>query len=156
MTTKRSETPEPAVPRPPTFSRKDLLDIESITEDDIRLVLDTAESMREINQRSIKKVPALRGKLVANLFFENSTRTRFSFEIAERRLSADSIAFTAAGVACRLAVAEIDKEHRAPFVDELRGSASDDRFKVVRMCTEGNDVILPWTVHGSPSGRLLT
>ena len=79
MTTKRSETPEPAVPRPPAFSRKDLLDIESITEDDIRLVLDTAESMREINQRSIKKVPTLRGKLVANLFFENSTRTRFSF-----------------------------------------------------------------------------
>jgi aspartate carbamoyltransferase catalytic subunit len=97
VTTKRSETPEPAVPRPPTFSRKDLLDIESITEDDIRLVLDTAESMREINQRSIKKVPTLRGKLVANLFFENSTRTRFSFEIAERRLSADSIALSAAG-----------------------------------------------------------
>jgi aspartate carbamoyltransferase catalytic subunit len=97
VTTKRSETPEPAVPRPPTFSRKDLLDIESINEDDIRLVLDTAESMREINQRSIKKVPTLRGKLVANLFFEDSTRTRFSFEIAERRLSADSIALSATG-----------------------------------------------------------
>ncbi|HEX7615492.1 MAG TPA: aspartate carbamoyltransferase catalytic subunit [Thermoanaerobaculia bacterium] len=97
MTTKRGESPEPAVPRAPAFSRKDLLDIESITEDDIRLVLDTAESMREINQRSIKKVPTLRGKLVANLFFENSTRTRFSFEIAERRLSADSIALSATG-----------------------------------------------------------
>ena len=96
MTTKRGESPGP-VPRTPSFSRKDLLDIESITEDDIRLVLDTAESMREINQRSIKKVPTLRGKLVANLFFENSTRTRFSFEIAERRLSADSIAFSATG-----------------------------------------------------------
>jgi len=97
VTTKRSESPEPAVPRVSTLSRKDLLDIESITEDDIRLVLDTAESMREINQRAIKKVPTLRGKLVANLFFENSTRTRFSFEIAERRLSADSIAFSASG-----------------------------------------------------------
>jgi aspartate carbamoyltransferase catalytic subunit len=97
VTTKRGESPEPAVPRSPSFSRKDLLDIESITEDDIRLVLDTAESMREINQRSIKKVPTLRGKLVANLFFENSTRTRFSFEIAERRLSADSIALSALG-----------------------------------------------------------
>ncbi|MDL2717132.1 MAG: aspartate carbamoyltransferase catalytic subunit [Acidobacteriota bacterium] len=97
MTTKRGESPEPSVPRSPAFSRKDLLDIESINEDDIRLVLDTAESMREINQRSIKKVPTLRGKLVANLFFENSTRTRFSFEIAERRLSADSIALSAAG-----------------------------------------------------------
>ncbi|MGE5346583.1 MAG: aspartate carbamoyltransferase catalytic subunit [Acidithiobacillales bacterium] len=83
--------------RPHVFSKKDLLDIESISEDDIRLVLDTAESMREINQRAIKKVPTLRGKLVANLFFEPSTRTRFSFEVAERRLSADSISFAAAG-----------------------------------------------------------
>jgi aspartate carbamoyltransferase catalytic subunit len=53
--------------------------------------------MREINQRSIKKVPTLRGKLVANLFYEASTRTRFSFEVAERRLSADSISFSQAG-----------------------------------------------------------
>ena len=91
--TRSEPTPRARRPAPVRrFSKKDLLDIESITEDDIRLVLDTAESMREINQRSIKKVPTLRGKLVANLFFENSTRTRFSFEIAERRLSADSIA----------------------------------------------------------------
>ena len=95
---RRADAPSDVPPdRPHVFSKKDLLDIDSITEDDIRLVLDTAESMREINQRTIKKVPTLRGKLVANLFFESSTRTRFSFEIAERRLSADSIAFTAAG-----------------------------------------------------------
>jgi len=95
---RRADAPPDVPPdRPHVFSKKDLLDIDSITEDDIRLVLDTAESMREINQRTIKKVPTLRGKLVANLFFESSTRTRFSFEIAERRLSADSIAFTAAG-----------------------------------------------------------
>lgn len=94
--TKRSDSPVPASPRR-ALSKKDLLDIDGITEDDIRLVLDTAESMREINQRAIKKVPTLRGKLVANLFFENSTRTRFSFEIAERRLSADSIALSAVG-----------------------------------------------------------
>ncbi len=95
----RRPDPSPSAPadRSHVFSRKDLVDIESISEDDIRLVLDTAESMREINQRAIKKVPTLRGKLVANLFFESSTRTRFSFEIAERRLSADSIAFSAAG-----------------------------------------------------------
>ena len=80
-----------------SFSSKDLLDIESLTKDDVQLVLDTAESMREINQRAIKKVPTLRGKLVANLFYEASTRTRFSFEIAERRLSADSISFSTAG-----------------------------------------------------------
>jgi aspartate carbamoyltransferase catalytic subunit len=94
--TKRSDSPVPASSRR-ALSKKDLLDIDGITEDDIRLVLDTAESMREINQRAIKKVPTLRGKLVANLFFENSTRTRFSFEIAERRLSADSIALSAVG-----------------------------------------------------------
>jgi aspartate carbamoyltransferase catalytic subunit len=93
---KRPDATASAAPRR-ALSKKDLLDIDGITEDDIRLVLDTAESMREINQRSIKKVPTLRGKLVANLFFENSTRTRFSFEIAERRLSADSIALSATG-----------------------------------------------------------
>lgn len=80
-----------------TLSRKDLLDIESLTPGEIALVLDTAETMREINLRPIKKVPTLRGKLVANLFYENSTRTRFSFEIAERRLSADSISLSQAG-----------------------------------------------------------
>jgi aspartate carbamoyltransferase catalytic subunit len=94
--TKRPDSTVPAAPRR-ALSKKDLLDIDGISEDDIRLVLDTAESMREINQRAIKKVPTLRGKLVANLFFENSTRTRFSFEIAERRLSADSIALSATG-----------------------------------------------------------
>ena len=100
--TKRPDPPVPAAPRR-ALSKKDLLDIEGISEDDIRLVLDTAESMREINQRAIKKVPTLRGKLVANLFFENSTRTRFSFEIAERRLSADSIAFRRPGPPSRRA-----------------------------------------------------
>ncbi|MEO6326538.1 MAG: aspartate carbamoyltransferase catalytic subunit [Thermoanaerobaculia bacterium] len=96
--TKRSDShPEADVSPPHVFSRKDLLDLESISRDDIQLVLETADSMREINARSIKKVPTLRGKLVANLFYEASTRTRFSFEIAERRLSADSISFTQAG-----------------------------------------------------------
>src|SRR5262249_30573336 len=82
---------------PHVFSQKDLLDLSAISREDIELVLETAESMREINARSIKKVPTLRGKLVVNLFYEASTRTRFSFEIAERRLSADSIAFSQAG-----------------------------------------------------------
>jgi len=94
--TKRADS-SPGTAAPHVFSGKDLVDIESLSPADIRLVLDTAESMREINARAIKKVPTLRGKLVANLFFEASTRTRFSFEIAERRLSADSIAFSQAG-----------------------------------------------------------
>jgi len=95
--TKRTDNLPESPASPHVFSKKDLLDIESITSEDVSLVLDTAESMREINARAIKKVPTLRGKLVANLFFESSTRTRFSFEIAERRLSADSISFTQAG-----------------------------------------------------------
>ena len=93
MTRRADAPPEPLA----SFAKKDLVDIGSLTRPEIQLILDTAESMREINQRSIKKVPTLRGKLVANLFFEASTRTRFSFEIAERRLSADSISFSAAG-----------------------------------------------------------
>jgi aspartate carbamoyltransferase catalytic subunit len=70
---------------------KDLLGIEDLGPDDIRLILDTALAMKEVGSRAIKKVPALRGKTVVNLFFEPSTRTRTSFEIAEKRLSADTL-----------------------------------------------------------------
>ena len=76
---------------------KDLVGIETLTPDEITLLLDTAESMRSIGQRPIKKVPALRGRMVVNLFFEASTRTRFSFETAEKWLSADSLNFSAKG-----------------------------------------------------------
>ena len=70
---------------------KDLLGIADLRPDEITLILDTAEAMKEIGSRPIKKVPALRGKTVVNLFFEPSTRTRTSFEIAEKRLSADTL-----------------------------------------------------------------
>jgi len=70
---------------------KDLLGIADLTPEEITLVLDTAEAMKEIGSRTVKKVPALRGKTVVNLFFEPSTRTRTSFEIAEKRLSADTL-----------------------------------------------------------------
>jgi aspartate carbamoyltransferase catalytic subunit len=76
---------------------KDLLGIEPLSPEEIVLLLDTAESMREIGRRAIKKVPALRGRMVVNLFFEASTRTRFSFETAEKWLSADSLNFAAKG-----------------------------------------------------------
>ena len=69
---------------------KDLLGIEYLDADEIRLILDTAHHLKEISQRPIKKVPTLRGKSVINLFFEPSTRTRTSFEIAAKRLSADT------------------------------------------------------------------
>ncbi len=79
----------------PRWTRKDLLGIAELSPAEIELVLDTAESFREVGERPIKKVPTLRGKTVVNLFFESSTRTRSSFEIAEKRLSADSLNFSA-------------------------------------------------------------
>jgi aspartate carbamoyltransferase catalytic subunit len=76
---------------------KDLLGLEHLTADQIRLILDTAEPFKEISERQIKKVPTLRGMTIVNLFFEASTRTRISFEFAEKRLSADTVNVAASG-----------------------------------------------------------
>jgi len=77
------------------WNRKDLRGLEDLTREEIKMILDTTESFKEISTREIKKVPALRGKTIANLFFESSTRTRISFELAEKRLSADVVNFSA-------------------------------------------------------------
>ena len=83
-----------AVPKPAvTWRRKDLLSLEELSRAEIELLLRTAESFKEVSAREVKKVPALRGKTIANLFFESSTRTRTSFELAAKRLSADTINF---------------------------------------------------------------
>lgn len=76
---------------------KDLLDLESCTAAEIKLILDTAEAFLAVMRRPIPKVPILRDKTIVNLFYENSTRTRISFELAEKRLSADVINFSASG-----------------------------------------------------------
>jgi aspartate carbamoyltransferase catalytic subunit len=76
---------------------KDLVGLEQLTADQVRLILDTAEPFKEVSERQIKKVPALRGKTIVNLFFEASTRTRISFEFAEKRLSADTVNVAAVG-----------------------------------------------------------
>ncbi len=76
---------------------KDLVGLEPLSADQIRMILDTAEPFKEVSERSIKKVPALRGKTIVNLFFEASTRTRVSFEFAEKRLSADTVNIAAQG-----------------------------------------------------------
>ena len=78
-----------------SWNRQHLLDIESLTAEEILTVLDTAKAFKAVGERAIKKVPALRGKTVVNLFVEPSTRTRTSFELSEQRLSADIINFTA-------------------------------------------------------------
>jgi len=77
------------------FTRKDLLGIRELSVEEITTILDTAGSFKEVSARAIKKVPALRGKTIINLFFEASTRTRTSFEIAAKRLSADAINISA-------------------------------------------------------------
>ena len=87
----RRQSPSPVPGR--NGHRKHLLDIESLTAEEITLVLDTARAFKAVGERAIKKVPALRGKTVVNLFVEPSTRTRTSFELSEQRLSADIINF---------------------------------------------------------------
>src|SRR5438105_15584717 len=79
------------------WTRKHLLTLEALSADEIRFVLDTADSFKEVSTRSVKKVPALRGRVMVNAFFEDSTRTRTSFSLAAQRLSADVIDFSEKG-----------------------------------------------------------
>jgi aspartate carbamoyltransferase catalytic subunit len=78
-----------------TLSQRHLLGIKNITEKDIELIFETTDTFKEVINRPIKKVPSLRDVTIANIFFENSTRTRLSFELAEKRLSADVVNFSA-------------------------------------------------------------
>src|SRR5688500_9104030 len=80
-----------------SLSVKHLLGIKELQTQDIELIFRTADTFKQVLQRPIKKVPALRDTTIANIFFENSTRTRISFELAEKRLSADTINFSASG-----------------------------------------------------------
>ena len=73
------------------WRKHDLLDLQDLSKDELGLILETAKSFKEVSTREVKKVPALRGKTIVMLFFENSTRTRSSFELAAKRLSADTI-----------------------------------------------------------------
>jgi aspartate carbamoyltransferase catalytic subunit len=80
-----------------SLSSRHLLGLQGVSKQDIQLILDTANTFREVLERPIKKVPTLQGKTIVNLFYENSTRTRISFELAEKRLSADTINFSVSG-----------------------------------------------------------
>jgi aspartate carbamoyltransferase catalytic subunit len=118
--------------------RKDLLGIAELTPEEIELVLDTAEAMKEVGTRPIKKVPALRGKTVVNLFFEPSTRTRTSFEIAEKRLSADTlnIAIGSSSVVKgeTLADTALNLEAMSPDMIVLRHASSGACHFLSRIC----------------------
>jgi aspartate carbamoyltransferase catalytic subunit len=118
--------------------RKDLLGIAELSPEEIELVLDTAEAMKEVGTRPIKKVPALRGRTVINLFFEPSTRTRTSFEIAEKRLSADTlnIAIGTSSVVKgeTLADTALNLEAMSPDMIVLRHASSGACHLLSRIC----------------------
>ena len=110
------------------FKRRHLIGIEDLKREEIDHILDTADSMLEVSTRNVKKVPALRGKTVVNLFFENSTRTSISFELAAKRLSADLLNFSGSssslskGETFRDTVQNIEAMHPDIFV--IRHAAS--------------------------------
>ncbi len=118
--------------------KKDLLGIADLDRDEIYRILDTAEAMREIGERPIKKVPTLRGKTVVNLFYEPSTRTRTSFEIAEKRLSADTLNIAVAASSVlkgeSLADTALNIEAMAPDMIVLRHSSSGACHLLSRIC----------------------
>lgn len=129
-----SETP-PAV----KWTHRHLLGLEDVSADEIRLVLDQARHFKEVSTRDIKKVPALRGKTVVNLFFEASTRTRTSFEVAAKRLSADVLNIAASSSSVSKGETLIDTVHtlEAYHIDILvmRHAASGAPHFLSRHCT---------------------
>jgi aspartate carbamoyltransferase catalytic subunit len=120
------------------LSHRNLLGIADLSPEEIVLVLDTAEAMKEVGQRAIKKVPTLRGRTVVNLFFEPSTRTRTSFEIAEKRLSADTLSIATATSSVTKGETLVDTalniEAMAPSMIVLRHAASGACHLLSRIC----------------------
>ena len=131
----------PGRPQTMQWTRKDLLGLQELSAEEIRLLLATAESFREISLRPIKKVPALRGKTVVSLFFEPSTRTRTSFELAAKRLSADimNITTTASSISKGETILDTVRNLEALKVDIL----------VVRHGTAGVPHQIARHAHGS-------
>ena len=134
----RSADPPLRLDAPARLRTKDLLSVGDLSPDEILLVLDTAEAMKEVGTRSIKKVPALRGRTVVNLFFEPSTRTRTSFEIAEKRLSADTVSIAATGSSVSkgetLADTVRNLEAMAPDLIVLRHASAGAGHLAARLC----------------------
>jgi aspartate carbamoyltransferase catalytic subunit len=134
MTATSIDTPAAA----PALKSRHLLGIAGLEADEIRLVLDTAVAMKEIGGRAIKKVPTLRGRTVVNLFFEPSTRTRTSFEIAEKRLSADTLSIATATSSVTKGESLLDTvrniEAMSPDMIVMRHSSSGAPHLLARMC----------------------
>ena len=137
---------------------KDLLALEPLSAEQIRLILDTAEPFKEISERPIKKVPALRGQTIVNLFFEASTRTRISFEFAEKRLSADTVNVSASGSSVQKGETLVDTARnleamRIDMVVIRHGASGAARFLAERI--ESNVINAGDGTHEHPTQALL-
>ena len=137
---------------------KDLLGLEHLSADQIRLILDTAEPFKEISERAIKKVPTLRGSTIVNLFFEASTRTRISFEFAEKRLSADTVnvASTGSSVSKGETLVDTARNLEAMRIDMVvirHGASGAARFLAERI--ESNVINAGDGTHEHPTQGLL-
>jgi aspartate carbamoyltransferase catalytic subunit len=137
---------------------KDLLGLEHLSSDQIRLVLDTAEPFKEISERQIKKVPTLRGSTIVNLFFEASTRTRVSFEFAQKRLSADTVNVASSGSSVSKGETLVDTARnleamRIDMVVIRHGSSGAARFLAERI--ESNVINAGDGTHEHPTQGLL-
>ncbi|MEO5894615.1 MAG: aspartate carbamoyltransferase catalytic subunit [Vicinamibacterales bacterium] len=128
----------PQAVTPKVLKSPHLLGIAGLDADEITLILDTAEAMKEIGTRAIKKVPTLRGRTVVNLFFEASTRTRTSFEIAEKRLSADTLSIATATSSVTKGESLIDTVRNLEAMDPdmivIRHASSGAPHLLARMC----------------------
>jgi aspartate carbamoyltransferase catalytic subunit len=137
---------------------KDLLGLEHLSSEQIRLVLDTAEPFKEISERHIKKVPTLRGSTIVNLFFEASTRTRVSFEFAQKRLSADTVNVASSGSSVSKGETLVDTARnleamRIDMVVIRHGSSGAARFLADRI--ESNVINAGDGTHEHPTQGLL-
>ena len=137
---------------------KDLLGLEHLSSDQIRLILDTAEPFKEISERQIKKVPTLRGSTIVNLFFEASTRTRVSFEFAQKRLSADTVNVAASGSSVSKGETLVDTARnleamRIDMVVIRHGASGAARFLAERI--ESNVINAGDGTHEHPTQGLL-
>ncbi|MEE2636566.1 MAG: aspartate carbamoyltransferase catalytic subunit [Acidobacteriota bacterium] len=143
---------------PAGLRTKDLLSISDLSVEEIGLILDTAEVMKEVGTRTIKKVPALRGHTVVNLFFEASTRTRTSFEIAEKRLSADTVNIAATGSSVSKGETLADTirtlEAMAPGTIVLRHASAGAGHLAARLC-EARIINAGDGMHEHPTQALL-
>jgi aspartate carbamoyltransferase catalytic subunit len=121
-----------------TLHTRHLLGIEDLSAAEIDLVLQTASAMKEVGTRAIKKVPTLRGRTIVNLFFESSTRTRMSFELAEKRLSADTLGMTTVGSSVAKGETLIDTartlEAMSPDMIVIRHASSGAPHQLARIC----------------------